>query len=78
MQIAQHLQISSIDVTNRGDSCCHERLNGFNVAINGVTCASNNQIGSGETKQVTCAASAPAGSLTVRAAPIPHPPAPPP
>ena len=67
--IAQPLQITSIKVTNRGD-CCHERLNGFDLAINGVTCASNNLVGSGVTAQVTCAASAPAGDLTVRATPV--------
>ena len=67
--IAQPLQITSVKVTNRGD-CCEERLNGFDLAINGVTCASNNQVGQGVTAEVTCAASLPAGDLTVRATPV--------
>jgi len=67
--LAQPLQITSVKVTNRGD-CCAERLNGFDLAINGVTCASNNQVGQGVTAEVSCAASAPAGDLTVRATPV--------
>lgn len=78
--IASPLQITRVDVTNRGDSCCYQRLNGFGVSINGVACANNVQIGKGETKQVDCAASAPAGDLTVCAAPArrrgPFPPPP--
>ena len=69
MPLAQPLQITSVKVTNRGD-CCAERLNGFDLAINGVTCASNNQVGQGVTAEVSCAASAPAGDLTVRATPV--------
>merc|ERR1719460_1668355 len=46
-------KIAAVNVTNRGD-CCSERLNGFNVSVDGVTCASNVQIQGGETKTVVC------------------------
>ena len=47
--------IAAIEITNRGD-CCGERLNGFNVLVDGRKCASNVQIKQGETKTVPCEA----------------------
>ena len=68
VSIAQPLQIARVDVTNRGD-CCPERLSGFNLTINGITCASSVRAGMGQTVQVACAASVPTGDLQVCAAP---------
>ena len=47
--------IVEIEITNRGD-CCGERLNGFDVLVDGTKCASNVQIKQGETKTVPCTA----------------------
>jgi hypothetical protein len=45
--------VQAVEVTNRGD-CCGERLNGFSVLVDGVACASNQQITQGQTKEVMC------------------------
>lgn len=47
-------QVWAVRVLNRGDSCCGERLNGFAIALSGVTCASNVQISEGESLVVPC------------------------
>lgn len=49
-------KISSVAVTNRGDGTFGDRLNGFYIAVDGVKCAENVQIGSGATVDVPCAA----------------------
>merc|ERR1719247_2595274 len=53
VDLGSQKKIAAVNVTNRAD-CCSERLNGFNVSVDGVTCASNVQIQSGETKTVVC------------------------
>ena len=47
--------IVAVSVTNRGD-CCGERLDGFSVLVDGVTCAAGVRIMSGGTKLVPCVA----------------------
>jgi F5/8 type C domain. len=50
--------IESVRITNR-DSCggpCDGRLDGFSISVDGVECASNQTIPSGETGTVPCAA----------------------
>merc|ERR1740121_994324 len=48
--------ISGVRITNRGD-CCGERLNGFNLLMDGKSCAQNVGIKTGENKTVPCAGS---------------------
>ena len=45
--------ITHIQITNRGD-CCGNRLSGFSVLIDGVSCATDVFIRQGETKIVAC------------------------
>ena len=47
--------IVAVSVTNRGD-CCGERLDGFSVLVDGVTCAAGVRIMAGKTKLVPCVA----------------------
>ena len=56
LTFALAVSISHIEVANRG-GCCGDRLNGFDVYIDGVQCASNQQISSGATKIVQCTGS---------------------
>ena len=60
---AQPLQIARVDVTNRD----YDSLSGFDLDVNGERCASDNQVGDGETTQVACETTAgSSGSLEVR------------
>lgn len=53
MTLPQQTSVQYVRVRNRGD-CCHQRLNGFRIEVDGVTCASNVQIGQGQVKDVPC------------------------
>merc|ERR1711959_202233 len=46
-------KIRQIRITNRGD-CCGDRLNPFDVLVDGSACASDVSISQGETKVVAC------------------------
>ena len=59
------VQVSEVKVTNRND-CCWERLDPFDVSINGEICATGISIGRGATKTVPCTASVPAGNLKIK------------
>jgi len=53
VELGSDQNIKEVQVTNRGD-CCGKRLNGFNVYVDGVICASKQNISQGETKTVAC------------------------
>ena len=59
------VQVAEVKVTNRND-CCWERLDPFDVSINGEICATGISIGRGATKTVPCTASVPAGNLKIK------------
>ena len=55
VELPASYHIQTVQVLNRGD-CCSDRLNGFNVYVDDVLCASNVQIGDAEDLMVDCSA----------------------
>lgn len=55
VKLPKRQMIEKVSVTNRGD-CCGDRLDGFQVMIDGVPCAQNLTAGLGETKSIPCGA----------------------